>query len=267
MKAGTSRMNKIPSLALLLAISASSISLSCLAAYSNLAWSTFDDDGTRVYDTNNIVKAAIERNRFIPLRYDREFILNSQDLFKEIHELGQFELNAYANSSLVSGIKMVVGEFACASYRHYNKLPEAKECNGIYADKRTIEGMPFQDGQFISNRITATVNNISTPSRSYDIYLPSVNEKPLTSFWGAVHELGSFFVNIDKSSTVLKVYVDAYKLTKDGERGSKVTPKEQVVIVIIPNSRKIGKRYSEKDAKNYAIGSSMLLVPIYTNSR
>ncbi|MFA0569920.1 hypothetical protein [Vibrio gallaecicus] len=235
------------------------------AAYPNLAWTTFNESGTKVYDTNNVIKVAIEADRFIQLRNYQKFEANGSDIFKEINDIGQFELNAYVNSTLMNGISDVVGEFACATYRHYSKKPETRKCNESYGNKKVIEGMPFQDGQYISKRISVSVNHISTPSRSYDLYLPSANESPLSSFWGAAHELGSFFVRLDKESTVLKIFIDAYRLNSDGERTKKIVAKPQVIVIVIPSTSKIGNKNSESEAKIYAISNAQVLVPIYTH--
>ncbi|ODS11902.1 hypothetical protein [Vibrio scophthalmi] len=65
------------------------ISYPLYADYSNLAWSIMDSQGQRVYDTDNVLKAAIEQDRFIPLRFDNEFKDAAPDLFKQIDVMGQ----------------------------------------------------------------------------------------------------------------------------------------------------------------------------------
>ncbi|GAK87624.1 hypothetical protein JCM19238_5234 [Vibrio ponticus] len=84
-------MHKVLASALLLC------SFSVSADYKNFAWSISDKQGNRVYDTNNVIKAAIEQDSFIPLTYNAEFESAAADLFRQVDTLGQFELNAFAS--------------------------------------------------------------------------------------------------------------------------------------------------------------------------
>lgn len=238
------------------------------ADYNNLAWVSIDDKGTRVYDTNNVLKVAIEDNRFIPLAYNTKWRDSAPELFPEIRTLSQYELDAYASPNLVKGIQKLVAEFSCATYRFNQNKPQTRSCQGASFDNKKREGKPFQGGQYVDNRLTVSINNVSNsmPNRSYDIYLPSAKEKPLNSVWGAVHELGSFFVRQrDNKDTVLTIYIDAYRLDKDLERGKKVTDKPQVVFVVIPRASVIGRQSSEQAAANFAVKDAVLIVP-YTNN-
>lgn len=251
---------------LLFALTLGFMTSNAYADYSNLAWSIMDSKGQRVYDTDNVLKAAIEQDRFIPLRFDNAFKNAAPDLFKQIDVMGQFELDAFASKALVNGIQTLVGEFACATYRHYAHKPEARQCNGEIKDKRTKEAMPFQDGQFIKQRLTITTNSIRTgfPNRSYDIYLPSVQQAPLTIVWGAVHELGSFFVHKrERNDTVLTVYIDGYNLNTDGERSKRITAKPEIVFIVLPKASKIGQQNSQKDAAKFALADADFIVPLY----
>ena len=243
-----------------------SAAYSAHADYSDLAWAIMDSKGQRVNDTDNVLKAAIEQDLFIPLRFDSQFKDAAPDLFKQIAVMGQFELDAFASPALVNGIKTLVSEFACATYRHYAHKPEEKSCNGEIRDKRTKEAMPFQDGQFMKHRLEITTNSIRTgfPNQSYDIYLPSVQQAPLTLVWGAVHELGSFFVHTrDNNDTVLTVYIDGYKLNSDGARSKRITRKPEIVFVIIPLASQIGKQKSQSDAAKFALADADFIVPLY----
>lgn len=234
--------------------------------YPNLADTPFDDHGNNVHDTDNIVKSAIEKQHLIPLRYNEKFKKSSADIFKEVDTISEFELNAYVNASLVRGIQKIAGEFACATYRHYSDKPETSACNGRVANEKIIEGEPFQQGQFVRERLKTTLNNLSKPSRSYDLYLPSAEEKPLDIFWGAAHKLGSFGIDdIDSESMVLTVYIDAFKVSRDGQRDSKVTEKEQIVMVVLPRASDLGKQSNEQAARDYAISHAKVLVPVYPN--
>ncbi|EGU45357.1 hypothetical protein VII00023_19104 [Vibrio ichthyoenteri ATCC 700023] len=251
---------------LLTAITLWLITCSAHADYSNLAWSIMDSKGQRVYDTDNVLKAAIEQDRFIPLRFDTQFKQAAPDLFKQIYVQGQFELDAFASQALVDGIQTLVGEFACATYRHYAREPEATSCNGKARDKTTKEAMPFQDGQFIKHRLEITTNSIhsNAPNRSYDIYLPSVQQAPLTLVWGAVHELGSFFVhNRKRNDTVLTIYIDGYRLNSDGERSQRISAKPEIVFVVLPKASKLGQQKSQNEAAKFALADADLIVPLY----
>ncbi|WP_295893704.1 hypothetical protein [uncultured Vibrio sp.] len=233
------------------------------AEYPNLALSTFTANGDKVSETDNAVKLAIDNNRFIPLRYNDEFKRSGSALFKEVEQLGEFELRAYLNSSLVRGIQQIAGEFACATYRHQLKQPQASSCNGYKATTGELEGKPFQSGQYVAERLTTSIDNLSKPSRSYDLYLPSASEKPLDSFWGAAHEFGSFKANgFNEKSIVLTVYIDAFKMAEEGER-SEVITKKQAVIVLLPPTAELARKKSESDARDFAINKAMVLVPFY----
>ncbi|WP_434997872.1 hypothetical protein ACRZ5S_03170 [Vibrio scophthalmi] len=251
---------------LLIFLTISLMSYPLYADYSNLAWSIMDSQGRRVYDTDNVLKAAIEQDRFIPLRFDNEFKDAAPDLFKQIDVMGQFELDAFASKALVKGIQTLVEEFACATYRYYAHKPEARKCDAEAQDKRTKEAMPFQDGQFIKRRLEVTTNSIrsSFPNRSYDIYLPSVQQAPLTIVWGAVHELGSFFVHQrSRNDTVLTIYIDGYKLNTDGERSKRITAKPEIVFVVLPKASKIGQQKSQTEAAKFALADADFIVPLY----
>ncbi|WP_260258946.1 hypothetical protein [Vibrio intestinalis] len=245
-----------------LAVFASQVS----ADYNNLAWVSIDDKGTRVYDTNNRIKLAIEDNRFIPLAYGSQWQDSAPELFYEVGQISQYELDAYASASLVKGIQQLVAEFSCATYRFNQKKPQTRSCNGKSFDDRQREGKPFQGGQFVNKRMSVSINSVSKtlPNRSYDIYLPSAKEKTLNSLWGAVHELGSFFVRQrDNKDTVLTIYIDAYRLDKDLERGKRVLESPQVVFVVLPRASKIGRQSSEQAAAQYALSDAVLIVPYY----
>ncbi|MGF1718917.1 hypothetical protein L4D20_02585 [Vibrio kyushuensis] len=247
------------------------------ADYPSLSSTTIDSNGTRLVDTNNVVKLAIEQNRFIPLRYNQKFKDHRADLFKEVEQLGEYELNAYVNSSLVRGIQNIVGEFACVSYRHYSEKPQASSCNDTssispsnskennVSSHSKLEGKPFIYGQYVNNRLTTTLNNISIPARSYDLFLPSAQEKPLNTIWGAVHQLDSSRIfNNDTKPTVLTVYIDAYKMNQDGERTDNVIEGAQVILVVVPRVSEIALREDEKSARDFAINHAKVIVPVYS---
>ncbi|OLQ92879.1 hypothetical protein BIY21_11495 [Vibrio ponticus] len=241
-------------------------SFNIYADYSNFAWSVSDTKGNRVYDTNNVIKAAIEHDNFISLSYDAKFESAAPDLFKQINALGKFELDAFASPVLINGIRQLIGEFACATYRFEAQKGQARTCNGLVIDKDAKEGKPFQSGQFVDNRLEISVNSIrpNMPNRSYDIYLPSAKEVSLEYTWGAVHEMGSFFVRQrDRKDTVLTVYIDGYKLDTNGERGTRITNRPEIIFVVIPSVAKIGKQSNQDHASAYAIANADIIVPRY----
>ncbi|MGC9461692.1 hypothetical protein [Vibrio genomosp. F10] len=232
--------------------------------YPNIERAVIDSKGTQLNETDNVVKLAIEKKRFISLRYDEEFKRNRFDLFKEVEQLSEFELNAYVNASLVRGIQDLVGEFACATYRHYSEKPQANTCDESVTSRQDKEGKPFLNGQYVKNRIATTINNISHPPRSYDLFLPSAEEKPLSTLWGAVHEIE--LLSVDGTSTrsiVLTVYIDAYKVNREGDREESVIEGAQVVLVVVPEPYQIGRESSEQSARSYAINNAKVLVPFY----
>ncbi len=236
------------------------------ADYKNFAWSISDKAGNRVYDTSNVIKAAIEQDNFISLAYHSQFESASADLFRQVNTLGKFELDAFASPSLIKGIQQLVNEFACATYRFHAGDGESRRCNGLSIDNKTKEGKPFQGGQFVENRLQVAINSIRSnmPNRSYDIYLPSTQEVSLDYTWGAVHELGSFFVHQrDRKDTVLTVYIEGYKLDANGERGAKVTSRPEIIFVVIPRASNIGKQGSENTAASFARANADIIVPLY----
>ncbi|PMK01949.1 hypothetical protein [Vibrio sp. 10N.261.55.A7] len=240
-------------------------SLHSYAEYPDLALTTFSADGSQVSETDNAVKLAIDHNRFIPLRYNDEFKKHGASLFKEVEELSDFELKAYLNSSLVRGIQNIAGEFTCAAYRHLSNEPTASSCRGPAATASTVklEGKPFRNGQYVTNRLTTMIDNHSKPARSYDFFLPSAQEKSLRSFWGAVHELGSFSTEkFDAESIVLTVYIDAYEVDDEGERGDMIAER-QAVLVILPSLSDLSQKKSENAARSFAIRNASVLVPFY----
>ncbi|WP_194437867.1 hypothetical protein [Vibrio fluminensis] len=241
-------------------------SFNVLADYGNFAWSVSDNNGNRVYDTNNVIKAAIENNNFIPLSFNAQFESAAPELFKQVDTLGQFELDAFASPALLKGIKSLVTEFACATYRFEARKGESQKCNGFVADKDKKEGKPFQSGQFVEKRLDIAINSIrpNMPNRSYDIYLPSAKEVSLEYTWGAVHELGTFFVDKrDKKDTVLTVYIDGYKLDANGERGPRITKRPEIIFVVIPEAKKIGKQSNQDNAASFTLAKADIIVPLY----
>lgn len=242
------------------------ISCSSYAEYSNLAWTIIDSQGQRVYDTDNVLKAGIEQERFTPVRFDNQFKAAASDLFKQVDGLGQIELDAFASPALVDGIQTLVSEFACATHRHYALKPESKRCNGEIQNKHVKEAMPFQDGQYVTDRLEITTHTVRSdyPTRSYDIYLPSVQQAPLSILWGAVHKLGSFLVyERDKNDTVLTVYIDGYRINTEGERGQRISRHPEVVFIVLPQASTIGEQDSQSEAAQFALADADFIVPLY----
>ncbi|GAK87623.1 hypothetical protein JCM19238_5233 [Vibrio ponticus] len=157
-------------------------------------------------------------------------------------------------------------EFACATYRFEKRQGETSQCNGLVKDKDVKEGKPFQSGQFVKKRLDVTINSVrpNMPNRSYDIYLPSSEEVSLDYTWGAVHELGSFFVrDRDNKDTILTVYIDGYKLDGNGERSNRITKLPEIIFVVIPRASKIGDQSSQNAAASFARSDADIIVPLY----
>ncbi|MFC1234441.1 hypothetical protein [Vibrio sp. F74] len=216
--------------------------------------------GETVSGRPNVVLSAIENGTSIDLGSTGRLSGVKQYLFPSKNFGSNYTVDKLASTSFTRSISNVVGEFACAEYRFRNRLPESDGCNGYVHDDGKKEGMPFVSGQFQSNPLETHIDD-QVNGISFTTYLKSVNDVPLNSAFGSVHEMGEFFGKFaNKKSIILSVNLEAYWWSTDKQRTNRINIEPEVYFIVLPKSVDIANQRDQNSAAKFAIENSKILI-------
>ena len=228
--------------------------------YPKFATAKLFSSGEAVNTKRNVVAYAIENGNAIELKFNSEFIGARNFLFPEKNFGSPYNVEKVASQAFINTISEITSKFICAEYRFRNRLPSATDCNGFAIDENRKEGMPFISGQFTSNRIEANLDD-RLSGVSFHAYLKSSQEVPLSSAFGSVHELGTFFGGFaDRKSLILSINVDAYWWNKETQRNKVINAQPEVYFIVLPSSAELSKVRNQRQAAKLGLEKAKILV-------
>ncbi|WP_047046311.1 hypothetical protein [Vibrio mexicanus] len=228
--------------------------------YPKFATAKLFSSGEAVNAKRNVVAYAIENGNAIDLKFNSQFIGARRFLFPENNFGSSYNIEKVASQAFITSVSEVTSKFICAEYRFRNRLPSTEDCNGFVLDENKREGMPFVSGQFTSNRIEANVDD-RTNGVSFHTYLKSSKEAPLSSAFGSVHELGTFFGGFaDRKSLILSVNVDAYWWSKETQRSGAINAQPEVYFIVLPSSVELSKAANQMQAVKLGLEKAQILI-------
>ncbi|USD67848.1 hypothetical protein [Vibrio sp. SCSIO 43136] len=227
--------------------------------YPTLAYSKLPD-GQKVVMGDNVIAAAIENKQVQPLQYTAEYKQTLKSIFSEVYKKDDYLATRLESRSLFELTQKMLSEVVCSEYRFRHSLPMQQGCTGQVFDDTLRQPMPFISGPLFEQGLTLHKDD-PAQSVSFQLRLSSGIEAPLTSTFGAIHELGPFFGGLARSDNlVLSVRMKAYTLDSDKMRSQAIYPNELIFFVLLPTARELTAQASMRDAARYALQRAQLLV-------
>ncbi|MGC9459225.1 hypothetical protein [Vibrio genomosp. F10] len=252
--------NSYSVLSLVVLLVSSSVNAYQSGNYPKFATAKLFSSGEAVNAKRNVVAYAIENGNAIDLQFNSEFLGARKFLFPEKNFGSSYNVEKVASQAFITATSEVISKFICAEYRFRNRLPSATDCNGFSLDENKREGMPFVSGQFTSSRIEANLDDRAN-GVSFHIYLKSSQETPLSSAFGSVHELGTFFGGFSgRKNLILSVTLDAYWWSKDTQRSEVINAQPEVYFIVLPSSSELSKAANQKQSAKLGLEKAKILI-------
>ncbi|WP_252036524.1 MULTISPECIES: hypothetical protein [Vibrio] len=229
--------------------------------YPTLRDAVYSDEDIRVIESNNILKTAIKSNHYVQVADRAAVNNNAHKIFAEILNSSTILLSDIQNSRFHDGLEFIIKQFTCELYASQQPSDSVQLCpfSSQIVDNN-LHYLPFEDGLRLTQRLSTTLHD-NEDTLQLELFLKSTYERPLTSLWGAVHELGRFkYSQLAEDNLVLTVNMKVYKKSESSLRWVHLHPDPLIFFVVLPSVDSILAHPNELEGMHFSYQNAKLLV-------